>query len=63
MKNYFEKDEEENFESMDSKFHSHWEYGFKNPKISGSQRVEVKNWRNQRFQEVELKSKIQEVED
>jgi hypothetical protein len=72
MKNYFEKSEKENFESIvsgkhqkiNSTFHSHRERGFKNPKISGSRRTEVKNWRNQRFQEVEeLKSKIQEVED
>jgi hypothetical protein len=66
------KSEKENFESIvggrhqkiNSTFHSHRERGFKNPKIPGSQRTEVKNWRNQRFQEVkELKSKIEEVED
>jgi hypothetical protein len=33
MKNYFEKNDEEIFESMDSKFHSHQESGFKNPTI------------------------------
>jgi hypothetical protein len=64
------KSEKENFESIvggkhqkiNSTFHSHRERGFKNPKISGSRRTEVKNWRNQRFQEVkELKSKIEEV--
>jgi hypothetical protein len=33
MKNYFKKNEEENFESMNSTFHSHRESGFKNPKI------------------------------
>jgi hypothetical protein len=33
--NYFEKNEEENFESMDSTFHSHRESGFKNPTILG----------------------------
>jgi hypothetical protein len=44
--------------------YSHWESGFKNPKILESQRIEIKNWINQSFQEVEeLKSKIQEVED
>jgi hypothetical protein len=45
------KSEEENFESIvggkhqeiNSTFHSHRERGFKNPKISGSQRTEVKN--------------------
>jgi hypothetical protein len=34
MKNYFEKNEEENFESMDSTFYSHRESGFKNSMIS-----------------------------
>jgi hypothetical protein len=72
MKNYFEKNEEKKFESIvggkhqkiNSTFHSHRERGFKNPKISGSRRTEVKNWRNQRFQEVEeLKLKIEEVEE
>jgi hypothetical protein len=29
MKNYFEKNKEENFESMDSTLHSHRESGFK----------------------------------
>jgi hypothetical protein len=51
MKNYFEKNKEENFESIvggkhqkiNSTFHSHRESGFKNPKISGSQRIEVEN--------------------
>jgi hypothetical protein len=43
MKNYFEKNEEENFEYMDSTFHSHRESIFKKPKISGSQRIEVEN--------------------
>jgi hypothetical protein len=51
MKNYFEKNEEENFESIiggkhqkiNSIFHSHRESGFKNPKILGSQRIEVEN--------------------
>jgi hypothetical protein len=39
--------------------YSHRESGFKNPKILGSRRIEIKNWINQRFQEVEeLKSKI-----
>jgi hypothetical protein len=33
MKNYFEKNDEENFESMDSTFHSHRESGLKNPTI------------------------------
>jgi hypothetical protein len=33
MKSYFEKNEEENFESMDSAFHSHRERGFKNSMI------------------------------
>jgi hypothetical protein len=37
------KNKEENFESMDSTFHSHRESGFKNPKIPGSQRIEVEN--------------------
>jgi hypothetical protein len=53
---------------MDSTFYSHRESGFKNPKISGSQRIEVKNWRNESFQEVEVwwsrklkKLKIEEV--
>jgi hypothetical protein len=43
MKNYFEKNEEENFESIasgkhqkiNSTFHSHRESGFKNPIILG----------------------------
>jgi hypothetical protein len=35
IKNYFEKNEEENFESMDSTFHSHRENGFKNTTILG----------------------------
>jgi hypothetical protein len=47
MKNYFEKtmngEKEENFESINSKFYSHRESEFKNPKISGSRRIEVKN--------------------
>jgi hypothetical protein len=51
MKNYFEKNEEKNFESIvggkqqkiNSTFHSHRESGFKNPKISRSQRIEVEN--------------------
>jgi hypothetical protein len=54
MKNYFKKNDKENFESMDSTFHSHRESRFKNPKISGSQRIEVENWRNESFQEVEV---------
>jgi hypothetical protein len=45
------KSEEENFESIvggkhqkiNSTFHSHRESRFKNPKISGRQRIEVKN--------------------
>jgi hypothetical protein len=45
------KSEEENFESIvggkhqkiNSTFHSHRESGFKNPKISESQRIEVEN--------------------
>jgi hypothetical protein len=44
MKNYFEKNEEENFESIvggkhqkiSSTFYSHRESRFKSPKISGS---------------------------
>jgi hypothetical protein len=43
MKSYFEKNEEENFESMNSTFYSHRESGFKNPKILGSRRIEVEN--------------------
>jgi hypothetical protein len=47
MKNYFEKtmngEKEENFESINSTFYSHRESRFKNPKISGSRRIEVKN--------------------
>jgi hypothetical protein len=35
MKN-FEKNEEENIESINSTFYSHRESGFKNPKISRS---------------------------
>jgi hypothetical protein len=35
MKNYFEKNKEENFESMHSTFYSHRESGFKNPTILG----------------------------
>jgi hypothetical protein len=56
MKYYFEKNEEENFESMNSIFYSHRESGFKNPKISGSRRIEFE--KNQRLK----KSKIYEVE-
>jgi hypothetical protein len=45
------KSEEENFESfvggkhqkINSTFHSHRESRFKNPKISGSRRIEVEN--------------------
>jgi hypothetical protein len=33
MKNYFKKNEEGNFESMDSTFHAHRECGFKNPTV------------------------------
>jgi hypothetical protein len=33
MRNYFRKNEEENFESMDSTFYSHRERGFKNSTI------------------------------
>jgi hypothetical protein len=33
MKNYFKKNKEEYFESMDSTFHSYQERGFKNPTI------------------------------
>jgi hypothetical protein len=33
MKNYFEKNDKENFDSMDSTFYSHRESGFKNPMI------------------------------
>jgi hypothetical protein len=33
MENNFKKNKEENFESMDSTFHSHWERRFKNPMI------------------------------
>jgi hypothetical protein len=48
---YFEKNMEGKFESIvggkhqkiNSTFHSHRESGFKNPKISGSRRIEVKN--------------------
>jgi hypothetical protein len=48
---YFKKNEEENFESIvggkhrkiNSAFHSHRESRFKNSKISGSRRTEVKN--------------------
>jgi hypothetical protein len=55
------KSGEENFESIvggkhqkiNSTFHSHRESRFKNPKISGSRRIEVENWRNESFQEVE----------
>jgi hypothetical protein len=51
MKIYFEKNKEENFESIvggkhqkiNSTFHSHRESGFKNPKILGSRRIEVEN--------------------
>jgi hypothetical protein len=35
MKNHFEENEEENFESMDSIFYSHRESGSKNPMILG----------------------------
>jgi hypothetical protein len=48
---YFEKNEEENFEFIFGGKHqrhrldiySHRESGFKNPKISGSRRIEVEN--------------------
>jgi hypothetical protein len=51
MKNYFEKNDEEKFESIvggkhqkiNLTFHSHRESRFKNPKISGSRRIEIKN--------------------
>jgi hypothetical protein len=35
-----------NTKDIDSIFHSHRERRFKNPKISGSRRIEVKDWRN-----------------
>jgi hypothetical protein len=43
MKKYFEKSEEESFESMDSTFTPIGSEYFKNPKISGSRRIEVEN--------------------
>jgi hypothetical protein len=59
---------------INSTFHSHRESRFKNPKISGSRRIEVENWslkkpkiyevkdwRNQRSQRLK-KSKFEEVE-
>jgi hypothetical protein len=61
MKNYFEKKDEKNFESMNSTFYSHREGGFKNLKISGSRRIEeIKDFRKSKFDEVEelKKSKI-----
>jgi hypothetical protein len=68
MKNYFEKNKEENFESMDSTFHSHRESRFKNSTIlaivlakSKIYEVELKNLK---FEEVKdfKKSKIEEFE-
>jgi hypothetical protein len=41
------------FRGHELDIYSHRESGFKNPKISGSRRIEIKNWINQRFQEVE----------
>jgi hypothetical protein len=51
MKNYFEKNEEGNFESIvggkhqkiNSTFTPIGSIDFKNPKISGSRRIEVEN--------------------
>jgi hypothetical protein len=56
---------------MNSTFHSHQESRFKNPKISGSQRIEEIEWlEKSKFQEVEdwrnwslKKSKFEEAED
>jgi hypothetical protein len=66
MKNYFEKNKEENFESIIGGKHqkhglniySHWESGFKNPKISGSRKLnskieEMKVFKKLKFDEVE----------
>jgi hypothetical protein len=70
------KSKEENFESIvggkhqkiNSTFHSHRES--KNPKISGSRRIEVRNWRSRRIEEIKVwrsrrlkKLKFEEVED
>jgi hypothetical protein len=65
------KNEEENFESMDSTFHSHRESGFKKPDNFGHciwsrsmkkpKIYEVEDWRNQRSRRLK-KSKIKEVE-
>jgi hypothetical protein len=43
MKNHFEENEEENFEVHELDIYSHQESGFKNPKISRSRRIEIKN--------------------
>jgi hypothetical protein len=55
---------------MNSTFHSHRESGFKNPKILGSQRIEVENLRSQRLKKSKIsrsqsymKSKIEAFED
>jgi hypothetical protein len=53
MKNYFEKNEEENFESMDSTFTPIGSAYFKQSKIE-----EIEVWRSQRY----VKSKIEEIE-
>jgi hypothetical protein len=65
------KSEEEKFESIvggkhqkiNSPFHSHRESRFKNPKISGSQRIEVENEEMKVFKKLKyMKSKIEEIE-
>jgi hypothetical protein len=48
---------------INSTFHSHRESRFKNPKISGSQRIEVKNEKMKVFKKLKyMKSKIEEIE-
>jgi hypothetical protein len=63
MKNYFEKNEEENFESIvggnhqkiNSTFYSHRESEFKNPKILESQRIEeIEDFKKSKFEEVKV---------
>jgi hypothetical protein len=58
MKNYFEKNGKENFESTDSKFHSHRESGFKNSMISSIALAKLK------IEDIEdfRKSKVEEIE-
>jgi hypothetical protein len=53
-KKLFREERERKFRVHGLNIYSHRENRFKNPKISGSQRIEVENGRSEGFQEVEV---------